>query len=76
MLSTQCLSDFQCHWGAAANVNYCKALQQVTDLRDHFFVDQYTRVLFVDLNFYGASTKLHTLARFIFEFRLGAVYPS
>ena len=33
-------------------------------------------MLFIDLNFYQPSLRMHTLARLIFEFKNGVIYPT
>lgn len=62
--------------GGAVPLAQCKVLARLQDLHDKMFVDDKTRVLFIDFNLYNPSQELHTVARLQFEFALGTVYPS
>jgi len=62
--------------GGAVPLQQCLALNTIQQLHDGMFVDDKTRVLFVDFNLYNPSQELHTVARMQFEFAFGTVYPS
>merc|ERR1719204_1562426 len=65
-------------WSGAGSVplRQCEALTELENLQGALFIDDLTRVLFVDFNLYNPSKQLHTVARLQFEFALGTVYPS